>query len=92
MNFMFCCCCCCYQEAGTDLEPSKATMIVGLMQFFGNFLSMLLIDKLGRRILLMMSGGAMGTCTLILGIYFHWIINDKVSRLIDSSNHRSIDN
>ncbi|KAK6640626.1 hypothetical protein RUM44_012322 [Polyplax serrata] len=66
-----------FQEAGSTLEPSKATMVVGFMQFGGNFLSMLLIDRLGRRILLLLSGTVMGTCTLLLGFYFHWLSNNE---------------
>ncbi|KAL0266537.1 UNVERIFIED_CONTAM: hypothetical protein PYX00_009048 [Menopon gallinae] len=62
-----------FQAAGSELEPSQASMIVGLMQFSGNFLSTLLVDRLGRRILLLSSGFLMGASTLLLGVYFHTV-------------------
>lgn len=60
-----------FQEAGSELEPSTATIIVGVIQVVITFISTLVVDRLGRRILLMISGGVMAICTLLLGVYFY---------------------
>lgn len=60
-----------FQAAGSDLEASTATIIVGVIQVVITFISTLVVDRLGRRLLLMISGGVMAICTLLLGVYFY---------------------
>uniref|UniRef100_A0A1B0FV15 Major facilitator superfamily (MFS) profile domain-containing protein n=1 Tax=Lutzomyia longipalpis TaxID=7200 RepID=A0A1B0FV15_LUTLO len=60
-----------FQSAGSSLDASLCTIIVGVVQVFMTFGSTLLIDKAGRRILLMQSSIVMGACLTMLGIYFH---------------------
>jgi SP family facilitated glucose transporter-like MFS transporter 8 len=60
-----------FQSAGSTLEPSTATIIVGVIQTVATFISTLVVDRLGRRILLLISDFVMAICTLLLGIYFY---------------------
>ena len=49
------------------------------MQVLATFVSTLVVDKLGRRILLLISASIMSICTLLMGVYFF-----KQSRDINS--------
>jgi SP family facilitated glucose transporter-like MFS transporter 8 len=60
-----------FQSAGSELEPSTATIIVGVIQAVATFISTLVVDLLGRRILLLLSDLVMAICALLLGIYFY---------------------
>jgi hypothetical protein len=59
-----------FQEAGSDLSPNVATILIGALQLGGSCLSSLLIDKAGRKILLLISNLCMTTCLIILGGFF----------------------
>ncbi|CAH1404637.1 unnamed protein product [Nezara viridula] len=59
-----------FQDAGT-FEPAIPTIIAGVAQTIANFLSTVLIDFTGRRILLQISSTMMAVCMAILGYYFH---------------------
>ncbi|KAJ8894780.1 hypothetical protein PR048_000087 [Dryococelus australis] len=58
-------------EAGSELAPSTASIIIGVIQVIASFISTLVVDRAGRRIMLMASHSVMGICSIILGIYFH---------------------
>ncbi|TGZ37272.1 facilitated trehalose transporter Tret1 isoform X1 [Temnothorax longispinosus] len=60
-----------FTKAGSSIQPSTASIIVGAVQVISVFLGTLVIDKLGRRILLMASIVVMFLMTLLLGIYFY---------------------
>lgn len=49
------------------------------MQVVATFLATLMVDRLGRRVLLIASDFAMGTCTLLLGVYFYLKSHDEAS-------------
>ena len=59
-----------FESAGTSIDPQIATIIVGVMQVAATFVASLMIDRLGRRILLLVSDAIMALCTLMLGIFF----------------------
>uniref|UniRef100_S4PEN4 Sugar transporter n=1 Tax=Pararge aegeria TaxID=116150 RepID=S4PEN4_9NEOP len=59
-----------FKSAGSDINPAIATIIVGVVQTLATYASSLLIDKAGRRILLLQSCIIMGICLIILGTYF----------------------
>ncbi|RZB39676.1 facilitated trehalose transporter Tret1-2 -like [Asbolus verrucosus] len=59
-----------FTETGADIEPSIATIIVGVMQVVFTFIASLVIDKFGRKILLIISDFVMGISGILLGIYF----------------------
>ncbi|KAL0277053.1 UNVERIFIED_CONTAM: hypothetical protein PYX00_004473 [Menopon gallinae] len=58
-----------FKAAKSELDTSS--IIVGAMQFVATFLSTLMVDKLGRKILLLTSSSVMCICTLLLGVYFY---------------------
>ena len=59
------------QAAGSSLEPSTCAIIVGVIQVVATFVSTLVVDRLGRRILLLISDSVMAICSLLLGIFFY---------------------
>ncbi|KAF7389254.1 hypothetical protein HZH66_010391 [Vespula vulgaris] len=69
-----------FSSAGGSLKPDVASIIVGAMQVGAVFVSTLIVDRLGRRLLLSVSIVAMFLCTLILGIYFY------LTTVTDTSN------
>lgn len=58
-----------FADARIDLQPEIATIIVGVVQVIATFIATLTLDKLGRRLLLLVSDSLMAICTLVLGIY-----------------------
>jgi Na+/melibiose symporter-like transporter len=59
-----------FEAAGTGIDPEIATIIVGVMQVVATFVASLVVDRLGRRILLLISDSVMALCTMLLGLYF----------------------
>ncbi|XP_012523463.1 facilitated trehalose transporter Tret1 isoform X2 [Monomorium pharaonis] len=62
-----------FSRAGSSIEPSIATIIVGAVQVISVFLGTLVVDKLGRRVLLLASIIVLFLTTLIMGVYFYCI-------------------
>ncbi|KAH0540961.1 hypothetical protein KQX54_020680 [Cotesia glomerata] len=65
-----------FETAGSTLDSSVATIIVGTMQVVAVFVSTLIVDRLGRRMLLLISSVAMCFTTLVLGVYFNMKIHN----------------
>lgn len=59
-----------FRDSGSSLDPKEATMIVGAIQIIATFISSLVVDKLGRRILLLTSSLFMAAGLIILGAFF----------------------
>lgn len=66
-------------KAAGGIDSGIATIIVGVMQVVATFASGLVVDRLGRRILLLASDALMSLCTLFLGIYFFMKDRDSSS-------------
>ncbi|KAH8251608.1 hypothetical protein KR038_002875 [Drosophila bunnanda] len=60
-----------FQSAGTSLNASLCSIIVGVVQVFMTLASSLLIEKAGRKILLIFSSTVMTICLAMLGAYFN---------------------
>lgn len=60
-----------FDAADSGIESSIATIIVGSMQVISVFGSSIIVDKLGRRLLLLPSAFAMALSTVALGIFFY---------------------
>ena len=60
-----------FEAAGSTLDPNIAAIIVGVVQIFFTFVAGLIVDRAGRRILLLTSASVMCLCLGILGFYFH---------------------
>jgi len=59
-----------FEAAGSTLEPSICSIIVGVVQVLMTFASAVLIEKAGRKLLLLQSSIVMGSCLITLGVYF----------------------
>lgn len=59
-----------FRDANTGIEAEMATIIIGVIQVVATFVATSVVDKLGRRILLLASGSLMAVCTIALGAYF----------------------
>lgn len=59
-----------FRSANTGIDSSIATIIVGLMQVISVFVSSIIVDKAGRRLLLLPSALVMSITTALLGTYF----------------------
>ncbi|XP_013165614.1 PREDICTED: facilitated trehalose transporter Tret1 [Papilio xuthus] len=71
-----------FKAAGSDLDPSIATIIIGAVQVVASMITPLVVDRLGRRILLLVStcGTAIGLA--LLGMYF--LLNSQNSPVVSS--------
>lgn len=59
-----------FQSAGSNIDPVIATIIVGVVQTIATYISSLLVERAGRRLLLLQSCVIMGVCLIVLGVYF----------------------
>lgn len=55
-----------FEDSGSSLSPNISSIVVGVIQVLGSFASTLLVDRVGRKLLLIIS--AIGT-GLSLGIF-----------------------
>lgn len=60
-----------FEATGGDVNDYLATILVGFTQVLGTIVSMFIIDKYGRRPLLIFSGFVMGLSMAALGFYFY---------------------
>lgn len=59
-----------FLNAGATIPSEVSTIIIGVIQVLATFGSSLVVDKLGRRILLLSSALVMCICSTALGVYF----------------------
>jgi len=60
-----------FQEAGGILSPFVATIIVGIVQVVATYISSLLVERTGRRVLLLFSNVTMAVCHLLFVLHFY---------------------
>ncbi|XP_028156675.1 facilitated trehalose transporter Tret1 isoform X2 [Ostrinia nubilalis] len=59
-----------FASAGAAIPAAISTIIIGVIQVIATFVSSLIVDKLGRRILLLLSALVMCVCSTALGVFF----------------------
>ncbi|XP_039760459.1 facilitated trehalose transporter Tret1 isoform X2 [Pararge aegeria] len=59
-----------FKASGTDMEPSVATIIIGAVQLVASFITPFVVDRLGRRILLLISTCGTSIGLALLGMFF----------------------
>ena len=59
-----------FNDAGTSLSPFVCTIIVGLLQLISTYIPSLVVDRAGRRILLIVSELGMAVSLLVLSLHF----------------------
>ncbi|XP_017096834.2 facilitated trehalose transporter Tret1-2 homolog [Drosophila bipectinata] len=60
-----------FEDVGASLPGKYASIIIGVTQVVSTFVAVVIIDKAGRRILLIISGLLMAVTTALLGVYFY---------------------
>lgn len=60
-----------FQDAGSTIDENLCTIIVGAVNFLSTFVATVLIDRLGRKVLLYVSNAAMIVTLMILGAFFY---------------------
>ncbi|XP_028143751.2 facilitated trehalose transporter Tret1-2 homolog isoform X1 [Diabrotica virgifera virgifera] len=60
-----------FEYAGSSLDKKYCTIIVGVVNFGSSFIAAMLIDRLGRKVLLYISSISMIVSLNVLGIYFY---------------------
>ncbi|XP_068618805.1 facilitated trehalose transporter Tret1 isoform X1 [Battus philenor] len=59
-----------FASAGAAIPSAIATIIIGVIQVVATFISSLVVDRLGRRVLLLFSALVMCVCSTALGVFF----------------------
>ncbi|XP_044253232.1 facilitated trehalose transporter Tret1-like [Tribolium madens] len=65
-----------FDATGSGLSPEISSIIIGTVQVFTTMLTSSLVDKSGRRILLLLSVIGSGVSLVSLGLYFHLKTNN----------------
>ncbi|XP_047120554.1 facilitated trehalose transporter Tret1-like [Schistocerca piceifrons] len=60
-----------FQASGSSLSPELAAIVIGLLQVAGGVASAPLMDRLGRRVILLLSNVCVGVSVTVLGVYFY---------------------
>ncbi|CAG7696688.1 unnamed protein product, partial [Allacma fusca] len=60
-----------FTDAGSSLAPSMCTVIIGTVQVLASLVSSLLMDKAGRKVLLLFSDLVMSLFLVGLGFFFY---------------------
>ncbi|CAB3365730.1 Hypothetical predicted protein [Cloeon dipterum] len=61
-----------FESAGSTLDPNINSIIIGAVQVAATIPASLVVDRLGRKLLLLVSAVAMGVFIVILGFYFFY--------------------
>ncbi|XP_065349056.1 facilitated trehalose transporter Tret1-2 homolog [Cloeon dipterum] len=61
-----------FESAGSTLDPNINSIIIGAVQVAATVPASLVVDRLGRKLLLLVSAVAMGVFIVILGFYFFY--------------------
>ncbi|OWR54475.1 facilitated trehalose transporter Tret1 like protein [Danaus plexippus plexippus] len=71
-----------FASSGSDLEPAISTIIVGAVQVAASCVAPLVVDRLGKRPLLLISLCGTAVSNLLLGVFF--LLLDKDSAVVPS--------
>ncbi|KAL7041415.1 hypothetical protein ACKWTF_000763 [Chironomus riparius] len=59
-----------FETAGSSLKPAIATIIVGAVMVFSSGLTPVIVDRLGRKVILLFSAAGMTLSLALLGLFF----------------------
>ncbi|XP_055307619.1 facilitated trehalose transporter Tret1-like isoform X2 [Sitodiplosis mosellana] len=60
-----------FKAAGSNLDPNVCAIIVGVVQVLMTFAAAVLVERAGRKVLLLLSSMVMALCLFVLGVYFY---------------------
>ncbi|XP_069696658.1 facilitated trehalose transporter Tret1-like isoform X2 [Periplaneta americana] len=66
-----------FSVSGSSLNPYTCTVIVGAIQVIATYVPYCVVDRAGRRILLIVSGAGMGVCLLAMVVRFY-LVNEGI--------------
>lgn len=61
-----------FEQAGASMSPTMAAIIVGAIQLLGTYASTLLVERLGRKLLLLVSAIGIGLGQSAMGTYSYF--------------------
>ncbi|XP_063232303.1 facilitated trehalose transporter Tret1-like isoform X2 [Bacillus rossius redtenbacheri] len=70
-----------FKGAGSDIDPYVATVITGVVLAVATLVSTLLVDRWGRRYMLLVSGVLTTTCHVVIGIHYYRGENSSIGWL-----------
>ncbi|XP_011181202.2 facilitated trehalose transporter Tret1 [Zeugodacus cucurbitae] len=62
----------------TDIHPDTNTVIIGVVQILGAYIAIILVDRFGRKVLLMISSASTGICLAAFGTYAFFVEETSV--------------
>ncbi|XP_065556829.1 facilitated trehalose transporter Tret1-like isoform X2 [Artemia franciscana] len=65
-----------FSASGGDMDSNTQSCIVGIVQVAATVVSSVLVDRAGRKILLISSAFVMAVCLVALGVFFYFQEND----------------
>jgi uncharacterized membrane protein len=71
-----------FEKAGSSLEPAIATICVGIVQVFASGCTPLVVDRLGRKLILLVSAGGMAISLGFLGLFF--LLDHQKAEIVSS--------
>lgn len=63
-----------FKLSGSNINPNDASIILGYFQLIASGFSFILVDKVGRRTLLLVSSALVIVCLALITIYFNLLI------------------
>lgn len=66
-----------FEATGSTIPPEISTIVTGIVQIIGSFLTPIFVEKKGKRFLLLCSAIGMTISEIVLGIYFYLKEHDK---------------
>lgn len=63
-----------FDMAGMAFDSNVLCIVVGTFQLTASGAAFLLVDKVGRRTLLLVSSAVVTVCLVLLAVYFDWLI------------------
>ncbi len=67
-----------FTEAGSDMDPGLSATLVNVASLAGNVAAILVVDRLGRKVLLLASSVLMGLSLFLLGTFFYMLDNEEI--------------
>lgn len=61
-----------FAQTGTDIHPNTCSTIMGVAQIIGTCFTMMLVDRFGRKILMLVSSGGMAVGLIGFGLYMQY--------------------
>lgn len=65
-----------FKESGSTIDPNVSSIVLGMVQIFGSFCCIAVIDKVGRKILLVISTFGCSIGLFIMGCYSYMSKHD----------------